>query len=138
MEGKHMAHFTGANMTRRDLGTYRRRLLEMAGRLTGDVSHLRGEALRPTGGEASTSSTDAEVVNREAEEEVALAVLTVEEHSLGEITAALARIDAGTFGRCAACGRAILKARLDVLPYASHCTRCARRHEGRASGPRPA
>lgn len=121
-------------MTRRDLETYRRRLLAAARRLTEDVSRLRDEALRPTGGEARASSADAEPVNREGEEEVALAVLSAEGQSLGEITAALARIDAGTFGRCAACGRAIAKARLDVLPYASRCGRCARRREA-GTGP---
>jgi DnaK suppressor protein len=120
-------------MTRHELERYRRRLREMAGRLTGEVSELRDEALRPTGEEASASAADAEVVHREGEEEVAFAMLGIEERSLGDITAALDRIDRGTFGQCAGCGRPISKTRLDVLPYASLCARCARRREADAT-----
>jgi DnaK suppressor protein len=120
-------------MTKHELDGYRRRLREMAGRLAGEVSELCDEALRPTGEEASASAADAEAVHREGEEEVALAMLGIEEHSLGEITAALDRIDRGTFGQCAGCGRPISKARLGALPFASHCIRCARRREADTS-----
>jgi RNA polymerase-binding transcription factor DksA len=50
-----------------------------------------------------------------------------EEQILGEATAALERLAAGTFGTCEKCGRAITKSRLDALPYARACTSCARR-----------
>jgi DnaK suppressor protein len=39
---------------------------------------------------------------------------------------ALARIDAGSFGRCEACGAAIEPERLDALPYATLCLADAR------------
>jgi hypothetical protein len=42
-----------------------------------------------------------------------------------EVTAALGRIDAGTFGTCAECGKRIAKARLVAVPYARRCARCA-------------
>jgi RNA polymerase-binding transcription factor DksA len=115
-------------MTKHDVEGYRRRLLEMAGRLSGEVSDLRDEATRPTGEGASTSSTDAEDVHGEGEEEVALAVLGIEGSALEEITAALVRIDQGTFGYCTECRRTIPKARLNALPYARHCIRCAERY----------
>lgn len=41
------------------------------------------------------------------------------------IRAALQRLDAGTYGRCARCGRAIGDARLTALPYATTCVACA-------------
>lgn len=44
-----------------------------------------------------------------------------------EVDAALARIDAGTFGRCTACGEPIAEARLDALPWAALCIDCQRR-----------
>jgi RNA polymerase-binding transcription factor DksA len=115
-------------MTKHDLEGYRRRLQEMARRLTGEVSDLQDEATRPTGEGASTSSTDPEVVHGEGEEEVALAVLGIEGNALGEIAAALARIDQGTFGDCTECRRKIARARLDALPYARRCIRCAERN----------
>ena len=43
------------------------------------------------------------------------------EHLLAEIEAALGRIDGGTYGICAACGRLIDEARLEAVPYATLC-----------------
>lgn len=46
-------------------------------------------------------------------------------HHLAELDAALARVGAGTYGACEACGSAIGDARLDALPAARLCIRCA-------------
>lgn len=46
---------------------------------------------------------------------------------LAEIRDALARIDAGRFGRCQRCSGAIESARLKVLPATPYCARCAAR-----------
>jgi DnaK suppressor protein len=43
------------------------------------------------------------------------------EHILGEIEAALGRIEAGTYGRCSVCGRPIGEERLLAVPYATLC-----------------
>lgn len=43
---------------------------------------------------------------------------------VAEIDAALARIDAGTYGLCEACGKPIPEARLEVLPEATLCVSC--------------
>jgi DnaK suppressor protein len=42
------------------------------------------------------------------------------------VDAALVRLDAGTFGTCTRCGKAIAPARLEALPWAEHCIECAR------------
>lgn len=42
-------------------------------------------------------------------------------HLLGEIDAALRRIDDGTYGTCVACGRPIDEERLAAVPYATLC-----------------
>jgi len=44
---------------------------------------------------------------------------------------ALARIDAGTYGVCESCGRAIGKARLLAFPRATLCVSCKQREERR-------
>ena len=44
-----------------------------------------------------------------------------------QIEAALARIAAGSFGLCVACGGAISAERLEVVPHAPHCRGCARK-----------
>lgn len=45
---------------------------------------------------------------------------------LTEVEAALARLDAGGYGTCERCGRAIGGARLDARPEARLCIACAR------------
>lgn len=44
---------------------------------------------------------------------------------LAEIDAALARVDAGTYGVCEECGGAIGDGRLEARPVARTCIRCA-------------
>lgn len=43
------------------------------------------------------------------------------DHLLGEIEAALGRIEEGTYGRCTSCGKPIALERLEAVPYATLC-----------------
>lgn len=45
---------------------------------------------------------------------------------MDQITAALDRLEAGTYGRCIRCGGAIVAARLDIMPYVENCVDCQR------------
>ena len=47
------------------------------------------------------------------------------EQEMAQIEAAMARIDAGTYGDCSKCGEAINPARLKVQPEAPLCMECA-------------
>lgn len=40
---------------------------------------------------------------------------------LSEVEAAIERLDAGTYGRCEACGEPIADERLDAIPTARYC-----------------
>lgn len=42
-----------------------------------------------------------------------------------EVDAALARVDAGTYGICVVCGESIAPARLEARPFATTCIVCA-------------
>jgi RNA polymerase-binding protein DksA len=53
------------------------------------------------------------------------------EQVLGEIDAALKRIDQGTYGRCVRCGKEIAPERLEAYPWASLCIEDAREAERR-------
>lgn len=44
---------------------------------------------------------------------------------IAQIRAALARLDAGSYGRCEGCEGRIPEGRLQVLPTATRCVRCA-------------
>lgn len=59
--------------------------------------------------------------------DLAAATLERERQELNEIEAALARIRAGEYGLCQACGNPIREARLQALPWARLCIRCADR-----------
>lgn len=41
------------------------------------------------------------------------------------IDRALARLDDGTYGECARCGKPVGDGRLEAIPYAEQCIRCA-------------
>ena len=60
--------------------------------------------------------------------------LTLEENlrnSLGEVRAALVRMDEGTYGVCARCSAEIPVERLEAVPTASLCIRCKEAEESR-------
>jgi RNA polymerase-binding transcription factor DksA len=46
------------------------------------------------------------------------------QNMITEIDAALARIDAGTYGSCTQCGAAIPEERLELRPFAGRCVAC--------------
>lgn len=113
---------------REDLSAYRQHLQALAERLSSGVAQLTAEATRPTsegGAEAAGATKGPTAASSEGDEEVARGVLVSEEQLLAEVRGALARLDAGTFGRCERCGVPIGKPRLTAVPYASRCIRCA-------------
>jgi DnaK suppressor protein len=119
-------------MTKAELDHYRKRLLAMNRRLSGDVSELVEEIQRPIVGEAAGNLSDvpvhpADVSAENYEEEVALDLIGGEAQILAEVNDALARIENGTYGRCENCHRPIPKERLEAVPYARYCIRCARK-----------
>lgn len=121
-------------MTRTEINGYRKRLESWRQRLAGELPDLQRQAFRPTGGEAAGGISDvplhpADLSNDAQEEEVALGLVGNEGQILGEVDAALARIDAGQFGLCAKCGAAIARERLHALPYARFCFRCEQQEE---------
>jgi RNA polymerase-binding transcription factor DksA len=119
-------------MSKADLQSYRQTLLTWRKRLSGDVSHLAEEALRANGGEASGSLSNAplhmaDLGTDNFEQEFSLSLLQNQEQVLEEITAALDRLDRGTYGKCEECQGVIPKARLQAVPYTRHCVACARK-----------
>lgn len=62
--------------------------------------------------------------------DLAVATLERERRTLEEINSALDRIKSGEYGSCALCGNEIPAARLQALPWARLCVRCAGRGTG--------
>src|SRR5689334_23249100 len=123
-------------MRKAEIESYRRRLLMMKKRLGSVLSELEEEALRGVGGEAGGNLSDlpislGDLGSANYEEEVSVGLMENEDQLLVEINDALERIEQGTFGRCEECNEEISRKRLEVLPYARYCLRCARKLQDR-------
>jgi RNA polymerase-binding transcription factor DksA len=117
-------------MNQTEVEAFRERLHALLRKLGGTRKGLKEEALQGAGGETSGSLSDvpihpADLGTHYFEEEGTLTLIENEEALIEEINRALGRIDQGTFGRCESCGGAIAEQRLQIIPYARQCIRCA-------------
>jgi len=97
---------------------YHSRLLAERDQLIHEMDRIRDsipEEVHPPGEHETAPSEGLEA-------DVSLA--TSESQRLRDIEAALERIKARTFGKCANCGREISEARLRAVPSALHCATC--------------
>jgi RNA polymerase-binding transcription factor DksA len=122
-----------------EIARYRRRLEELGLRHSGDLARLRSEASHGLGGESGGGISNApthlaDLGTAHHEEEVGLLLVENQEWLLTECEAALACIDAGTFGLCERCSQPIPASRLDAFPYARWCVRCATVRQGQKTG----
>jgi DnaK suppressor protein len=73
-----------------------------------------------------TYGSQAAAATQVFEQQRDLALRERNEQHLAEVERALARMDAGTYGRCPSCGQQIAAERLDALPWAALCIECQR------------
>ncbi len=107
---------------------HRDTLLILRARLLGDMGQMANAALSNI--DVMRMPSDMADIGTDAfEQELTLDLLGNEKEVLGQIDAALKRIEDGSYGRCEECGHSIAKARLDAIPYAALCVRCASREE---------
>jgi DnaK suppressor protein len=71
----------------------------------------------------------AELGSDNSDQELTLSLLGSDKNAIDQIEAAIARIEAGSFGECDTCGAKIPKSRLDAIPYAAQCVHCASQRE---------
>ena len=119
-----------------EVESFREMLQGLRSRLRGDLSQMTDEALRRDQPESSGNLSNvplhmADVGTENYDQEFTLSLIENDQDTLGQIHAALVRIDAGTYGRCEECGEMIAKPRLQALPYTKHCINCARAMENR-------
>lgn len=73
-----------------------------------------------------TYGSQAAAASHVFEQQRDLALRDHNEQHLAAIEAALARLDAGTYGRCTSCHKPIATERLEALPWAALCIDCGR------------
>jgi DnaK suppressor protein len=117
----------------------------MRARLRGDVTTMADAALRKTRSEASGDLSSmpihmADIGSDAYEQEFTLSLMATEEDTLALVEQALERIRGRKFGMCEECGGVIAKKRLEAIPFAPTCIRCAEKLENASHGggtPRP-
>ena len=117
-----------------DMRAYRKVLELMRSRLRGDVTTMTDAALgttsdEPNGHSSSTPTHLADIGSDAYEQEFTLTLMENEEETLQLVEEALSRIRQKTFGVCVDCDGTITKKRLEALPYARRCIRCAEKLE---------
>ncbi|MDZ4781813.1 MAG: TraR/DksA family transcriptional regulator [Planctomycetia bacterium] len=117
-------------MKKVEMKVYKDRLLTLRARMRGDVTQLADAALKKNRmeGNGETSAMPihmADIGSDNFEQEFTLSLMENEEDTLDAIEAALERIEEGNYGVCEECATKIPKTRLNAIPYASHCVKCA-------------
>ena len=118
-----------------ELGSIRETLESLRSRLRGDLDQMTDEALRrdSNGGSGNLSNVPlhmADLGTDNYDQEFTLGLIENEQGTLELVNEALSRMQEGTYGQCVECGELISKPRLQAIPYARHCIRCARKLEG--------
>ena len=119
------------HLTKADLEHFKQLLIAKRKELLINVNEIGNEALKKSRLDASGDLSSmpihmADLGSDNFEQEFALGLLDSEVQLLGEIDAALVRIEQGSYGVCEGTGERIPKARLEAKPWARYCVEYAR------------
>lgn len=118
-----------------DTDTYRSLLLEKRRGVVDAIDYLQHQnvgTLVDATGELVSGSADqhmADTATETVDREIDYTLGEHDERLLTAIDEALARIDAGTYGRCESCGAQIAPERLEAMPWTTLCIDCKRKEE---------
>ena len=117
-------------MNTEDLKLYKERLLAMRARLRGDVDQMGNAVFEKSPAQATGDLSFmpihmADIGTDNFEREFTLTLMESKDQTLEQIEEALERTEDGVYGLCAKCNIKISKARLNAIPYAILCVKCA-------------
>jgi DnaK suppressor protein len=110
-----------------EISVARKRLEEMRTDLDRTVSVLMGEHHLVRGGGAEPGDAGQNLTEADRNAASVQAAMT----HRGEVLAALARIDDGSYGRCTDCGGPVPEPRLEARPATSRCVPCQTKRDRR-------
>ena len=121
-------------MKKAEIKAFREMLIALRARLRGDVNAMADAALKKTRSEANGDLSSmpihmADIGSDNYEQEFTLSLMQTEEGTLESIETALEKIEDGVYGQCDECGAVISKMRLNAIPYAPLCIKCAQKME---------
>ena len=102
-----------------DYSSIKAELEEKLGQLVARVQEIDDDLSETPADDWEERATEME------DDEVLLSVGNVTLKEIKQIKQALHQIEAGTYGTCTRCGVQIPAERLELLPYAITCTKCA-------------
>lgn len=105
-------------LPKKELEIYKKMLLQLRGKIVGDLQQIEGESL--SGNQSSNSgelSDVADMATDNYDRELNIGLASNEQQLLNDIDIALKRIEDGTYGTCEIYGTAIPKKRLLAMPY---------------------
>jgi DnaK suppressor protein len=121
-------------MKNTEIQVYKDQLLVLRARLRGDLSQMANSTLKKSRSEANGDLSSmpihmADIGSDNFEQEFTLSLMENDGGTLEQIEASLERIEEGNYGQCEDCGAKIPKSRLNAIPYATLCVRCAKQQE---------
>ena len=118
------------HLTEQEIQKYRNVLVTMLTGLSSHVTEMADKALHSDSGELSKVPLHiADAGTDNFDQEFTLSLAEAGSQSLPLIEAAISRIAEGTFGICEECGVNIPRARLNAVPFAHLCVKCASEQE---------
>jgi DnaK suppressor protein len=109
-----------------DVEKYRIILKQMEGELLGGLEKSETDAREAASAEVEDAIDQA---NTDMSKDLVLDEESRDYDKLRLVREALERIDDGTFGLCADCGREIPEARLNAVPWTPYCVEDQEKHE---------
>ena len=107
------------------------KLLTQREELLGQIADLEKRAAGEDAGERVYDDVHGEPETSTYERERVLSLLDNSRDLVEQVNVALEKINDGTYGICASCGKPIEAARVKALPHATLCIACKRREERR-------
>jgi len=108
----------------------RKMLVELRDETLGRIAQEMGTKLDEDPRMSSLSTMDiGDLSQLDLDEDIDYAILNMYIERLRNVEHALDRLEEGTYGQCADCGRMIQLERLKVLPFTESCVRCQERRE---------
>ena len=120
-------------MEKSELEQFKRQLLELRARLSGEVESLIDAIPEDTQAQGNLSNMPMHLGDMaDPGTDVEINLLHNEQDLLAAVEEALVRVQNGTYGTCEDCGKPIATARLQAIPYTPHCIDCAAKLQGQS------
>ena len=118
-----------AKKSTKDLSPVREQLTGERDELLRQIAEIEARYSGEETIEAGAAEGEPETVTVDRERDLSL--LENARDLLDQVDAALRKVEDGTYGKCARCGKSIEAARVKALPHASLCISCKRLEERR-------